>query len=96
MIYRIAVALVVVVLSGCSSGPSEDDQRQAVKKLLVKLGGSNADITSFKAGECVKAEEAPGYRCTYKLEYTLYGSQRSDVGSGVFTQIDGEWVVTSN
>ncbi|QNK01258.1 lipoprotein [Dyella telluris] len=63
----IAVALATLALAACSSGPSTDDVKAAVRKQMTAIGGSQAadlyarEIDAIKVLGCKSVDH--GYEC---------------------------------
>ncbi|WP_130618078.1 lipoprotein [Dyella amyloliquefaciens] len=63
----IAVALATLTLAACSSGPSADDVKIAVRKQMTSIGGTQAadlyakEIDAIKVLGCKSADH--GYEC---------------------------------
>lgn len=92
---KLTATIAVLMLAGCSSGPSDGAMEEALLAYVKDNADSSATIENFKAGECSKGGDKPGYTCSVSADFTIMqGSQRDQLqGAFTFDKIDGTWKV---
>ena len=109
---RIAVSIFgtisVMILTGCSSGPSNKDIENSLQDQMNQVGdlagsflgepAANASKTDVrvKNTSCEKIDKKR-FNCTFTVTTLndLLGAQTNDI-SGAFIQRDGRWVISHN
>ena len=91
---KIAGAVALLMLAGCSSGPSSSAMEEAFLNYMHD-NDTSATIDEFKHGDCAKANDKPGYACSVQAKITYMRGANHDTmeGTFVFDKIDGEWKV---
>lgn len=92
--------LVVLGLSGCSSGPSKADAQKAVEAEFSRMFGAalqTVEIQDFELAGCRKAEAADGYACDVsgKVLLNIAGTAQTRPlqGNLRFREDGGAWKV---
>lgn len=93
---KIAGVVALLLLAGCSSGPSNSAMEGAFLTFLHENDPS-ASIDEFKHGDCAHSGDKPGYTCSVQAKITyMKGANKADMeGNFVFDKIDGDWKVIS-
>lgn len=92
---KITAALAVMLLAGCSSGPSSDAMEEALLDWMHQIADRSATIEEFSHGDCTERGDSPGFACSVQARITYMGGRQQDTmeGTFVFDKIDGKWKV---
>jgi len=97
---KLHVAVVVLLLAGCSSGPSDSEIDAAIRmqfdemnKMTSQMGmGESTKLHSAKSLGCKKATEGQGYVCDVELDVSMAMlGRRSGVSPIRFVKSDDGW-----
>lgn len=66
---------VALLLAACSSGPSENNMREALDGYVKSMGGAQAGVPSLEAGDCASGGSAPGFTCVVSYKVDLGGGR---------------------
>ena len=91
---KIAGVVAVLLLAGCSAGPSDGAMKDAFLNYMHENDPSST-IDQFSHGDCKKSESQPGYACSVQANVTYMkgANQATMEGVFVFDKVDGDWKV---
>ena len=97
---RLSALALVILISGCSSSPSNSDVQKAVQaefaemnKMTTEMGmGGSSQLHSAKSLGCKKSTEGQGYICDVEMDVTIgLLGRKTSVSPVRFIKTDNGW-----
>jgi hypothetical protein len=91
---RYGLLALLLLLSGCSDGPSAGDIKAAIQRAApLLMGASMVTIEDVSNVDCKEAQGKPGYVCSYTVTaFILALKQRiTNVFEGRFVKTENGW-----
>lgn len=91
------VLTLALLLAGCSSGPSQDEMKEALLPAFFGLVGKDAVFSQFEASNCTERNDVHTCRVKATLAYTSrFGGREEEreqdvVGTYNFVETDDGW-----